>query len=55
LNIHHLKIPKVITHEMPHNHSINPWHIHHLPYVGPYIKHANVMTCSVVTYNVVRV
>jgi hypothetical protein len=29
-----LKIPKVIKHELPHNHSKNPWHIHHLLCVG---------------------
>jgi len=38
LLIHHLKIPKVITHELPHNHSKNPWHNHLLLYVGPYKK-----------------
>jgi hypothetical protein len=38
LHTHHLKIPKVITHELPHNHSRNPWHDHHLPCVGPYKK-----------------
>jgi hypothetical protein len=40
---HHLKIPKVITHELPHNHSKNPWHTHHLPCVGPYIKHVRLL------------
>ncbi len=35
---HHLKIPKVLTHELPHNHSRNPWHNHPLPCVGPYRK-----------------
>jgi hypothetical protein len=40
LRTHHMKIPKVITHGLPHNHSRNPRHIHHLPCVNPYRKHA---------------
>jgi hypothetical protein len=38
LLIHHLKTPKGITHELPHNHFKNPWHNHLLPCVGPYRK-----------------
>jgi hypothetical protein len=38
LHTHHFKIPKVIKHELPHNHSKNPWHTHHLPCVDPLKK-----------------
>jgi hypothetical protein len=38
LHTHHLKIPKFITHKLPHNHSRNSWHTQHLPCVGPYRK-----------------
>jgi hypothetical protein len=38
LLLHHLKIPKIITHELPHNRSRNLWHNHPLPCVGPYKK-----------------
>jgi hypothetical protein len=43
LHIHHLKIPKVITHELPRNHSRNPWHNHPLPCVGPYRKNTKLL------------
>jgi hypothetical protein len=35
LHTDHIKIPKVIKHELPHNHSKNPWHTYHLPCVDP--------------------
>jgi hypothetical protein len=35
------KIPKIITHELPHNHSRNPRHAHPLPCVGPYRNTCN--------------
>jgi hypothetical protein len=35
------KIPKNIPHELPHNHSTNPKHIHPLLCVGPYRNTCN--------------